>query len=339
MSAKNKAIRDDIENATSFLDGQGKIIKRAGPGFETSANAAVVDDRNVMSFFVHRWLPRLKTMETKTQVLQQIQDFQEKIPSLDMGILPDGTILPLHVNHSSDEQRIHEEIIKVLKNFPGPKTDVTEDPGEQVMSLQMVMDSPASVLEGVLKECGKLILEAHANERTQLGDLPENLYENLLQCQKSATQVIQRLDLMVNSPMIYSSLSGKQKQEATRVLNKWKNLPQNAKGWAEYFNARHEQEWAQMKKVAALQAEEAGSDDEEAQKVQGFHSQMKILKTADFGERIRSATNMTGAVKTNKGGVRKTRKRKRRRKTRKRRKKKKTRKRKPKKRHRRTRRR
>ena len=94
-----------------------------------------------------------------------------------------------------------------------------------------------------------------------------------------------------------------------------------------------------MKKVAALQAEEAGSDDEEAQKVQDFHPQMKIQKTADFGDRIRSATNMTGAVKTNKGGVRKTRKRKRRRKTRKRRKKKKTRKRKPKKRHRRTRRR
>ncbi len=337
MSAKNQAIRDEIEKATLFRDGQRNIIKRAGPGFETSADGAIVDDRNVRSFFMHRWLPRLKRMETRTQVLQQIQDFQEKIPSLDMGILPDGTILPLHVNHSSDEQRIHEEIIKVLKNFPGPKTDVTEDPGEQVMSLQMVMDSPASVLEGVLKECGKLILEAHANERTQLGDLPEKLEENLLRCQESATRVIQRLNLMVNSPMISSSLSGKQKQEATRVLNKWGNLPQKAKGWADYFNARHEQEWAQMKKVAALQAEEAGSDDEEAQKVQGFESQMKIRKTVDFGERIRSATNMTGAVKTNKGGVRKTRKRKRRRKTRKRRKKKKTRKRKPKKRHRKTR--
>ena len=126
---------------------------------------------------------------------------------------------------------------------------------------------------------------------------------------------------MVNSPMISSSLSGKQKQDATRVLNMWKDLPQKAKGWADYFNARHEQEWAQMKKVAALQAEEAGSDDEEAQKVQGFESQMKIRKTADFGDRIRSATNMTGAVKTNPGGGRKTRKRKRRRKTRKRKKK------------------
>jgi len=339
MSTKNKAIRHEIEKATSFHDGQGNIIKRAGPGFETSADGAIVDDRNVMSFFIHRWLPRLNTMKTRTQVLRQIQDFQEKIPSLDMGILPDGTILPLSANHSIDEQRIHEEIIKVLKNFPGPKTDVTENPGEQVMSLAMVMDAPISVLEEELKECRKLILEAHANERTQLGDLPEKLEENLLHCQKSATRVIQRLNLMVNSPMISSSLSGKQKQEATRVLNMWKDLPQKAKGWADYFNARHEQEWAQMKKVAALQAEEAGSDDEEAQKVQGFESQMKIRKTADFGDRIRNPGDMTGAVKTNTGGGRKTRKRKRkrRRKTRKRRKKKKTRKRKHKKRHRKTR--
>jgi hypothetical protein len=183
MSAKNRAIRDEIEKATSFRDGQKNIIKRAGPGFETSADGAIVDDRNVMSFFMHRWLPRLNTMKTRTQVLRQIQDFQEKIPSLDMGILPDGTILPLSANHSRDEQRIHEEIIKVLKNFPGPKTDVTEDPGEQVMSLPMVMDAPISVLEGVLKECYKLILEAHANEITQLGDLPDKLEENLLQCQ------------------------------------------------------------------------------------------------------------------------------------------------------------
>ena len=347
MSAKNQAIRDEIEKATLFRDGQGNIIKRAGPGFETSADGAIVDDRNVMSFFMHRWLPRLKIMKTRTQVLRQIQDFQEKIPSLDMGILPDGTILPLPANHSRDEQRIHEEIIKVLKNFPGPKTDVTEDPGEQVMSLPMVMDAPISVLEGVLKECRELILEAHANERTQLGDLPEKLEENLLHCQKSATRVIQRLNLMVNSPMISSSLSGKQKQEATRVLNKWGNLPQKAKGWADYFNARHEQEWAQMKKVAALQAEEAESDDEEAQKVPGFESQMKIqlnMPTANFRERIRNPGNMMGKEKTNTGkssfdGGRKTRKRKRkrRRKTRKRRKKKKTRKRKHKKRHRKTR--
>jgi hypothetical protein len=91
-----------------------------------------------------------------------------------------------------------------------------------------------------------------------------------------------------------------------------------------------------------LQAEEAESDDEEAQKVPGFESQMKIqlnMPTANFRERIRNPGNMTGAVKINPGGGRKTRKRKRkrRRKTRKRRKKKKTRKRKHKKRHRKTR--
>jgi len=294
------------------------------------------DDRNVMSFFMHRWLPRLNTMKTRTQVLRQIQDFQEKIPSLDMGILPDGTILPLSANHSRDEQRIHEEIIKVLKNFPGPKTDTTEKPVEQVMSLPMVMDATTSVLEGVLKECYELILEASANERTQLGDLPEKLDENLSQCQKSATRALDKLDLMVNSPMIRSSLSLEQWQDAKRVLNLYGpnklNLPGKAKAWADYFNARHEQEWSEMKNVAALQAEE----DFEAR-------QMGIRKTADFGERIRNPGDMTGAVKSNPGGGRKTRKRKRKRKTRKRKKKtrkrlkkKKTRKRKPKKRHRRT---
>ena len=180
MNAKNQGIKDEIEKATSFSDGQRNIIKRAGPGFEISTDGAFVDDRNVMSFFVHRWLPRLNTMKTRTQVLRQIQDFQEKIPSLDMGILQDGTILPLPANHSRDEQRIHEEIIKVLKNFHGPKTDVTKDPGEQAMKMTMVMDAPISVLEGVLKDCHELILEAHTNERTQLGDLPEKLEENLL---------------------------------------------------------------------------------------------------------------------------------------------------------------
>jgi len=215
-----------------------------------------------------------------------------------------------------------------------------------------VPDGDILQLEFGLHECGNLILEADANKGTPLDALPPNLLENLLKCQKSATQAIQILDLMVNSRVLFAALSAEKRKEATRVLNLYGpnklNLPEKAKAWADYFKARHEQEeaqheqeWAQMKKVATLQAEEAESDDEEAQKVQGFESQMKIRKTADFGERIRNPGDMTGAVKTNPGGGRKTRKRKRKRKrkTRKRRKKKKTRKRKPKKRHHRTRRR
>ena len=161
--------------------------------------------------------------------------------------------------------------------------------------------------------------------------LPPNLLENLLKCQKSATQAIQRLDLMVNSPMISSALSGEKKKEATRVLNLYGpdnlNLPEKAKAWADYFKARHEHARVEMENwgvssTAALPSAErtpAGT----------------TKKAVSYGDTISN-------VKTDHvppyGGKRKTRKRKRKRRTRKRRKKKKT-KRKHKKRHRRTRRR
>ena len=277
-----------------------------------------------------------KVENAVNQHLKTVQFIAQKIEYLQKIIrIINNTIIPSAVDKATSQ--IHKDLIRTTI------APLTTNLQNMVVAFQAenVPDGDILQLEFGLNECKNLILEADANKGTPLHALPPNLLENLLQCQKSATQAIQRLDLMVNSPMISSTLSGEQKKEATRVLNlygpKKFNLPEKAKSWADYFNARHEQEWAQMKKVAALQAEEAGSDDEEAQKVQGFESQMKIRKTADFGERIRSATNMTGAVKTNPGGGRKTRKRKRKRKTRKHRKKKKTRKRKHKKRHRKTR--
>ena len=76
----SKAIRNEIEKAT-FLDGKGKKIIRIGEGLDKDYGDHC-DDRNVMCFFTHRWLPRLKEMKTAKEVEKQIDDFFNKIPSL-----------------------------------------------------------------------------------------------------------------------------------------------------------------------------------------------------------------------------------------------------------------
>ena len=258
-----------------------------------------------------------KVENAVNQHLKTVQFIAQKIEYLQKIIrIINNTIIPSAVDKATSQ--IHKDLIRTTI---APLTTYLQN---MVVAFQAenVPDGDILQLEFGLHECGKLILEADANKGTPLDALPPNLPENLLQCQKSATRAIQRLDLMVNSPMISSALSGEKKKEAARVLRQWgpKNLPEKAKAWADYFNARHEQEWAQMEKVAALQAEEDPDS-----------RQMSIQKTADFGERVHNRSDMTGALKTNPGGGRKTRKR--RRKTRKR--KKKT-KRKHKKRHRRT---
>ena len=267
-----------------------------------------------------------KVENAVNQHLASMQYLTQKIEYLQkiIGII-NNTIIPRAVDGATTQT--HKDLIRTTI---APLTTSLQN---MVVAFQgkNVPDPTILQFEFGLNECKNLILEADANKGTPLDALPPNLPENLLQCQKLATQAIQRLDLMVNSPMISSTLSGEQKKEAAIVLGEWgpKNLPETAKRWADYFNARHEQEWAEMEKVAALQAEE----DPEA-------GQMAIHKTADFGERVRNpgAMDITKTYKSNPGGGRKTRKRKRKRKTRKRRKKKKTRKRKLKKRHRRTRR-
>ena len=265
-----------------------------------------------------------KVENAVNQHLATIQYITQKIEYLQKIIrIINNTIIPSAVDRATT--KTHKDLIRTTI---APLTTSLQNK-IRAFQAENVPDGDILQLEFGLHECGNLIVEADANKGTPLDALPPNLSENLLQCQKSATRAIQRLDLMVNSPMISSALSGEKKKEAARVLRQWgpKNLPEIAKRWADYFNARHEQEWAEMEKVAALQVEE----DPEAR-------QMSIHKTADFGERIRNPGDMTGAVKSNPGGGRKTRKRKRKRKTRKHRKKKKTRKRKPKKRYRRTRR-
>ena len=79
MSKKNKAIRKEVEEAT-FLDGQGRLIKRYGPGLDLESDAT--DDRNVASFVRYRWLPRLKKMKTTKEVADQVENFRSQVPSL-----------------------------------------------------------------------------------------------------------------------------------------------------------------------------------------------------------------------------------------------------------------
>ena len=79
MSKKNKAIRKEVEDAT-FLDGQGRLIKRYGPGLDLESDTT--DDRNVASFVRYRWLPRLKKMKTAKEVADQVENFRSQVPSL-----------------------------------------------------------------------------------------------------------------------------------------------------------------------------------------------------------------------------------------------------------------
>jgi hypothetical protein len=276
------------------------------------------------------------------QFIAQKIEYSQKI----IGII-NNTIIPSAVDKATSQ--IHKDLIRTKIAL------LTTSLQNKIRAFQAenVPDGDILQLEFGLNECKNLILEADANKGTPLHALPPNLLENLLKCQKSATQAIQRLDLMVNSPRISSAKSGEKKKEATRVLNlygpKKLNLPEKAKGWADYFKARHEQEWAQMKKVA--EEKEAQHEQEWAQMEKDAALQvdeateMVIRRKHGFEDSIRNQREMTGPpYKSFKGG-RKTRKRKRRRKTRKRKlfwktkRKKKTRRRKPKKKHHRTRRR
>lgn len=76
----SKAIRNEIEKAT-FLDGKGKKILRIGEGLDKDYGSHC-DDRNIMCFFNHRWLPRLMKMTNVREVENQKKNFFDQIPSL-----------------------------------------------------------------------------------------------------------------------------------------------------------------------------------------------------------------------------------------------------------------
>jgi len=89
--SKQVIIREEVEKA-NFLDGQGKLIKKWGPGLDDETD--VTDDRNVMSFFVNRWLPRLEKMKTAKEVDDQVKNFRDQVPSL-AGTKEERKMIPI----------------------------------------------------------------------------------------------------------------------------------------------------------------------------------------------------------------------------------------------------
>ena len=267
-----------------------------------------------------------KVENAVNQHLKTMQFIAQKIEYLQKIIrIINNTIIPSAVDKATT--KTHKDLIRTTI---APLATSLQNK-IHAFQAENVPDGDILQLELGLHECGNLIREANANKEIPMHALPPNLLENLLKCQKSATQAIQRLDLMVNSRVLFAALSGEKKKEATRVLNLYGpnklNLPEKAKAWADYFKARHEHARVEMENwgvssTAALPSAErtpAGT----------------TKKAVSYGDTI---SNVKTDHVPRHGGKRKTRKRKRKRKTRKRRKKKKT-KRKHKKRHRRTRRR
>jgi hypothetical protein len=267
-----------------------------------------------------------KVENAVNQHLKTMQFIAQKIEYLQKIIrIINNTIIPNAVDKATT--KTHKDLIRTTI---APLATSLQNK-IHAFQAENVPDGDILQLELGLHECGNLIREANANKEIPMHALPPNLLENLLKCQKSATQAIQRLDLMVNSRVLFAALSGEKKKEATRVLNLYGpnklNLPEKAKAWADYFKARHEHARVEMENwgvssTAALPSAErtpAGT----------------TKKAVSYGDTI---SNVKTDHVPRHGGKRKTRKRKRKRKTRKRRKKKKT-KRKHKKRHRRTRRR
>jgi len=267
-----------------------------------------------------------KVENAVNQHLKTMQFIAQKIEYLQKIIrIINNTIIPSAVDKATT--KTHKDLIRTTI---APLATSLQNK-IHAFQAENVPDGDILQLELGLHECVNLIREANANKEIPMHALPPNLLENLLKCQKSATQAIQRLDLMVNSRVLFAALSGEKKKEATRVLNLYGpnklNLPEKAKAWADYFKARHEHARVEMENwgvssTAALPSAErtpAGT----------------TKKDVSYGDTI---SNVKTDHVPRHGGKRKTRKRKRKRKTRKRRKKKKT-KRKHKKRHRRTRRR
>ena len=293
-------------------------------------------------------ISRAAVLRTVNQHLKTMQFIAQKIEYSQKIIrFINNTIIPTAVGKATTTT--HKDLIHTTI---APLTTSLQN-NIRAFQAENIPDDDIPQLEFGLNECVNIIREAVANKEIPMHELPPNLLENLLKCQKSATQAIQILDLMVNSTMISSAKRSEKKKDATRVLNlygpKKLNLPEKAKGWADYFKARREQELAQMKKVeeeeevqherewAQMEQDAALHVDEMTEMAKEFPHGFPIFKDS-----IRNLQDMTGPQYKSLKGGRKTRKRKRRRKTRKRKlfwktkRKKKTRKRKHKKRHHRT---
>jgi hypothetical protein len=251
---------------------------------------------------VNQHLNTIKSFKTKIEYLQEI-----------IGTI-NNTIIPTAVDKAATET--HKDLIRTTI---ARLTTLLQD-NISAFQAENVPDPEIVRLEYGLIECVTLIKEAAENESQDMGKLPEGLIENLKNCSTTSKKNITRLNII--------SRHGKNsdvKDQARTLYRKYQNVPLRAGEWYDYFDARHEKEWAAMEKEATLLAEE--------------ETEMLIKKEPNYSQSMRSLRPMKDKEKTVEGG-RKTRKRKRKRKnkrkTRKSRKKKTRRRRKPKKRHRHT---
>ena len=70
-----------LENGP-FLDGKGNVIQRMGMAEEFETRTEIPADENFANFFKHRWIERLKKMNTREELERQISDLFKKIPAI-----------------------------------------------------------------------------------------------------------------------------------------------------------------------------------------------------------------------------------------------------------------
>ena len=70
-----------LENGP-FLDGKGNVIQRMGMAEEFETRTEIPADENFANFFKHRWIERLKKMNTREELERQIADLFKKIPAI-----------------------------------------------------------------------------------------------------------------------------------------------------------------------------------------------------------------------------------------------------------------
>ena len=78
----NLELRKAMLKNGPFLDGKGNVIQRMGMAEEFETRTEIPADENFANFFKHRWIERLKKMNTREELERQIADLFKKIPAI-----------------------------------------------------------------------------------------------------------------------------------------------------------------------------------------------------------------------------------------------------------------
>ena len=150
---------------------------------------------------------RAAVLRTVNQHLKTMQFIAQKIEYSQKIIrFINNTIIPTAVGKATTTT--HKDLIHTTI---APLTTSLQN-NIRAFQAENIPDDDIPQLEFGLNECVNIIREAVANKEIPMHELPPNLLENLLKCQKSATQAIQILDLMVNSTMISSAKRSEKKK-------------------------------------------------------------------------------------------------------------------------------